>query len=200
MKRMWKKVASLTLVLSLMLGLMSGLTIQAAAADPEVKIESLASGYTLTFDGKEKFELSFTGKEKTNYVVFLIRGNEAPQEGNIYYIDGYNTEDSKAVKFTIFPKTLATDTYRLYVTGGSIALDVKNPVAVINVKAGLLGDVTQDGRVNIMDVGRLYSHTQKIDLLTGEGLAVADVTGDGRVNIMDVGRLYAHVQRTDPLY
>ena len=64
--------------------------------------------------------------------------------------------------------------------------------ATRQVKSGLRGDVTGDGKVNIGDVSRLYAHVRGINRLTGEG--VGDITGDGRVNIGDVSKLYSQVR------
>ena len=59
----------------------------------------------------------------------------------------------------------------------------------------LPGDVTGDGKLNIMDVARLYAHIKGTgtitDLIT---LNVADFTGDGKVNILDIVGLYAHIK------
>ena len=64
----------------------------------------------------------------------------------------------------------------------------------------LLGDLNGDGRVNIADVSRLYSHVKGTNPLTQENpVAWGDTNGDGRLNIADVSRLYSHVKGTLPL-
>lgn len=63
---------------------------------------------------------------------------------------------------------------------------------------GLKGDVNGDGKVNTMDVSRLYAHVRGTNPLSDEQLANADVNGDGKINTMDVSRLYAHVRGTNP--
>ena len=60
------------------------------------------------------------------------------------------------------------------------------------------GDVNGDGKVNTMDVSRLYAHVRGTNPLSDEQLANADVNGDGKINTMDVSRLYAHVRGTNP--
>ena len=58
----------------------------------------------------------------------------------------------------------------------------------------LLGDTNADGRVNIVDVSKLYSHTRGHGLITDEYfLRCADLTGDNRVNIADVAKAYANL-------
>ena len=72
---------------------------------------------------------------------------------------------------------------------------------VCGEKCRLPGDVSGDGRVNIGDVAKAFSHVRKKSLLTDpEDLAVADVTGDGRINIGDVARIFAHVAGKSPLW
>ena len=70
----------------------------------------------------------------------------------------------------------------------------------MDVKLCLIGDVTGDGRVNIMDVAKLYAHVKVGALTDPYALACSDTTGDGRVNIMDVARLYAHVKGMSQLF
>ena len=64
----------------------------------------------------------------------------------------------------------------------------------------LPGDINGDGRVNIVDVSRLYAHAKGSNPITAEELIpYCDLNGDGRVNIVDVSRLYAHAKGTAPL-
>jgi hypothetical protein len=61
----------------------------------------------------------------------------------------------------------------------------------------VLGDVTNDGKVTIVDVARLYAHVRKTSLIgEPEILERADTNGDGKINIGDVARLYAHVRKS----
>jgi hypothetical protein len=69
------------------------------------------------------------------------------------------------------------------------------------VKIHLLGDVTGDGRVNVGDTARVYSHVRKTAVITDEYLLkVADVSGDGRVNVGDTAKVYSHVRKTSLLW
>lgn len=73
---------------------------------------------------------------------------------------------------------------------------------IVNVSSkgygGMLGDVNGDGKVNIIDVGMLYSYVLGVNKnLTAQQLANANVNGDKVVNIIDVGRLYAFVLGTN---
>jgi hypothetical protein len=84
-----------------------------------------------------------------------------------------------------------TRTYTVTV-GGSVTQDAK---------ICLLGDVTGDGRVNVGDTAKVYSHVKQTALLTDEyALACADVSGDGRINVGDTAKIYSHVKQTSLLW
>lgn len=58
-----------------------------------------------------------------------------------------------------------------------------------------LGDVTQDGKVNIGDTARIYAHIRGINKLTDSYiLSCADTTGDERVTIGDAARAYGNLR------
>ena len=62
----------------------------------------------------------------------------------------------------------------------------------------LPGDVNGDGKVNIMDVAKLYAHIKGTLLIEDETqLRQADLTGDGNVNILDIAKLYTSVKGTE---
>lgn len=84
-----------------------------------------------------------------------------------------------------------TRTYTVTVASGNLIQDVQ---------IGLLGDITGDGRINIGDVSRLYSHIRGVNKITDEYLLeCANVVGGG-LNIADVSNLYAHVKGTNKLW
>ena len=61
------------------------------------------------------------------------------------------------------------------------------------------GDINGDGKVNVGDVSRLYSHIRGVRLITEEdALSRADLTGDGKIKIGDTARVYALVRSTVP--
>ena len=69
-----------------------------------------------------------------------------------------------------------------------------------DVKIHLKGDITGDGRINIMDVNRANLHFKKKITLTGYEFDCANVTGDTQVNIMDVNRLNLHFKGKSKLW
>ena len=69
----------------------------------------------------------------------------------------------------------------------------------VTITLELIGDVTGDSKINIMDVVKLYAAV-KGGQSGNENASAADVTGDGKVNIMDVVKLYAHVKGVSTLF
>ena len=57
----------------------------------------------------------------------------------------------------------------------------------------VLGDINQDGSINIQDLMLCLNHVSQKSLLTGDGLAAADVDESGAVDIRDLMRLLNYV-------
>lgn len=91
---------------------------------------------------------------------------------------------------------LKVTSFKACYSGDQAALETTRYNCVVG--NGLKGDVNGDGKVNTMDVSRLYAHVRGTNPLSDEQLANADVNGDGKINTMDVSRLYAHVRGTNP--
>lgn len=122
-------------------------------------------------DGTVAYTAEVTGNSASYSITGVAAGN-------------YTMEVSK--------KNHATRTYTLTVGTAAVTQDAK---------LLLIGDVTADGKVNIMDVVKLYAHVKGATLITDEyTLACSDVTGDSKVNIMDVVKLYAHVKGVSLLW
>ena len=77
-----------------------------------------------------------------------------------------------------------TREYNLSVTG-SLTQDVKLCVP---------GDVTGDGRINVADTSRAYSHVRGSAVLEDYAVACANMNGDTRLNVADVSKLYSLVR------
>ena len=61
----------------------------------------------------------------------------------------------------------------------------------------LIGDVNNDGNINIFDVTAIQRHLAEMELLSGDGLKAADCTGDGKVSIDDATRLQMYLAEYD---
>lgn len=75
----------------------------------------------------------------------------------------------------------------------------KAPAGVTEVLLVVKGDITGDGKINVIDVSKLYAHVKQASPLSGDILFIADITGDGRINVIDVSKLYAHVKQASLL-
>ncbi len=64
---------------------------------------------------------------------------------------------------------------------------------------GLLGDISGDQKINIIDVDTLFRHVMKFDTKewSEEQIYRADVNKDNKVNIIDVDKLFRYVMKYD---
>lgn len=100
-----------------------------------------------------------------------------------YSIDALLTGD---YVITVYKQDHVTRSYPVTLT---------EEAAVLDLKLQLLGDINGDGKRNVGDVSKIYSHTRKKALITDEYLlSCADLTGDGRVNIGDTADAYAYIK------
>ena len=60
--------------------------------------------------------------------------------------------------------------------------------------SGIVGDVNDDGKVDILDVSKVVAHVKSVKKLSGKELERADVNSSGAVDIKDVSMLVAHVK------
>ncbi len=77
---------------------------------------------------------------------------------------------------------------------------IGNEPVNLDVKLHLVGDITGDGQINIMDVNRANLHFKKKITLTGYEFDCANITGDTQVNIMDVNRMNLHFKGKSKLW
>ncbi len=79
----------------------------------------------------------------------------------------------------------------------SAAIGDKTAVCKIVVKgaAEIVGDINQDGNINLVDLMQCLNHVGRKELLEGKTLETADINGDGAVNLVDLMRLLNYVGR-----
>ena len=108
--------------------------------------------------------------------------------------DSYRMENVLSGTYTleVSKANHVTRTYEITVGDENVTQDVK---------IHLIGDVNGDGKVNTIDVNRVYAHVRETNPLTGYELKCANVAGkDSIVNTVDVNRIYAHVKGTNLLW
>ena len=78
------------------------------------------------------------------------------------------------------------------------AVTVVSAPVVQDIKIYMLGDINEDGSINIQDVIRLLNHVNNSNTISDT--KHCDINKDGAVNIQDVIRLLNHVNNNKPLF
>lgn len=89
-------------------------------------------------------------------------------------------------------------TYKLYIEkmnhiSKEYSITIDNESIVLNVKICPLGDINEDGKINVKDWNRLYEHIMGIQNFSDEELVRADINKDGKANVKDWNRMYEHI-------
>ena len=113
-----RKSMTRVLLLALILALLCVGALAAEEASATVNIKDKDYSVVPT-ENYEKFILSYTADEGEQ-LVMLLKGEEAPNASNIYYID----QQTGNGNFTIYPKQLTSGTYRLLVANSHTAKEV----------------------------------------------------------------------------
>ena len=123
------------------------------------------------------------------------------------YVDIYDEEGTlinfailtgkeAAYELLIFPQT----SYTVSVSkeghvSRTYTLDVAEDSATLELQICPVGDTSGDGKLNMGDISRIYSHIRSTKLLTDDyALDCADVTGDGKLNVGDTAELYSRIR------
>lgn len=211
-----KKAFRIVLVLALAV---LCLTAVAAAADApasgicDVKVEDAFSGKitleaqkadgtpvatpTTQEEGKEvyadavKVKLTYTGADSNaQYLVLALNDNTTvPTENNVAFIDQTNGN----VTFDVYPKTLENGkTYNIYLSSDAASGDVTQMTKVGSFgyyAAYKLGDVNEDGEIDVKDVSRLVQAVVGNITLEGNSRLAGNVVVDEDIDVKDVTRL-----------
>ena len=102
--------------------------------------------------------------------------------------------------------SVAAGTYTLKVSKANhvtrqYTVTVGSTSIIQDVKIHLKGDIDGNGKVNVGDTTKVYSHVKKTALITDEYMLLcADIDGNGKINVGDTTKVYAHVKKTSPLW
>ena len=134
---------------------------------------------------------NLTGNQQ--YLLLVLKGEGVPTAENIAYIDQAAAQNG-SVSFTAYPKELTKGTYHVYLVGGGTAFNAAKPDATFQYdKKYTLGDVNEDGKINIGDATEALNHVVENIVLTGNKFSAADVVKDGKVNILDVTMILNYI-------
>ena len=99
------------------------------------------------------------------------------------------TTTTKATTATTKVTTAATT--KVTTTATTKATTAGTPAGTVNpgTKATLLGDVTNDGVIDVRDVTILNQYIVQLTTLNEQQLANADVIADGKIDLKDLGQL-----------
>ena len=127
--------------------------------------------------------IAYDSTNEQHTVIIVPKGWNGQDADKIEYVD----QDGDA--FTVLPvNTLADGTYEVKV-GGTDGTIKQGEFTVGEPTPGsdrLLGDVTNDGKINVSDGSAILGHYAGTALLTdAEDLKAADATEDGKINVSD---------------
>ena len=132
-------------------------------------------------------DLDYTGEEQFVSPVVTVNGVTLT-EGVDFYLEGdYSATEAGEYNVTIVGMGL-------YTGNVSISYKVNSENVVI-----VLGDVNNDGKINVTDVSKTAAHVKGIKSLDINAQKSADVNGDGKINVTDVSKIAAHVKGIKPL-
>ena len=130
--------------------------------------------------------------ENQQYLLLVLKGEGVPTAENIAYIDQAAAQNG-SVSFTAYPSALTKGTYHVYLVGAGKTFAESKVASFKCDQKYTLGDVNEDGKINISDVTVVLNHVVENIVLAGNKYMAADVTKDGVVNIRDVTRLLNYV-------
>ena len=70
----------------------------------------------------------------------------------------------------------------------------------LDMKIHLVGDVTGDGKLNVIDYTAVLRHVKKTQKLEGYEFSCGDIDGNGALNILDYTKILRHVKKVEMLW
>ena len=132
-------------------------------------------------------DLDYTGEEQFVSPVVTVNGVTLT-EGVDFYLEG-DYSATEAGEYNVMIAGMG-----LYTGSVSVSYKVNGKTVVI-----ILGDVNNDGKINVTDVSKTAAHVKGIRPLDENAQKRADVNGDNKINVTDIAKIAAHVKGIKPL-
>lgn len=133
----------------------------------------------------EYLDVSKLKINEDNNIIYDLKVDSSYEDliSNIDTSGSISVTDSKGNNVELSSKVKTNDT-----------LTVKLSSKTVEYKISVLGEFTNDGKISIGDVAKLYSNVKgKVTLNDAEKIA-GDVTNDGKISIADVAKLYSYIK------
>lgn len=152
---------------------------------------AITSEAAATVTKPTSYKLSYNDasvKAGDQYLVLMVAASDIASDDPSYtitsdsllYIDQAASTDGNITFETVYP-TSVTDAVIL-LSGG--AFEQPKVIAKVDAK-GILGDVDDNGKVNVADAQTILRYSVKLKTFTDEQKDLADVDGNGKTNISD---------------
>ena len=80
------------------------------------------------------------------------------------------------------------------------AVTVATTAVVQDAKIHLRGDINGDGKLTVLDYGKVLRHAKGLALLTGYEFKCGDINGDGKLSVADYGKILRHAKTIEYLW
>lgn len=80
------------------------------------------------------------------------------------------------------------------------AVTVADTAVVQDAKIHLRGDINGDGKLTVLDYGKVLRHAKGLALLTGYEFKCGDINGDGKLSVADYGKILRHAKTIEYLW
>lgn len=142
--------------------------------------------------------------ENQQYLLMVLKGGAdgsapgVPTAENIAYIDQAAAQNG-SVSFAAYPKELTKGTYYVYLVGGGTAFSDSQVASFEYDKKYTLGDVNEDGMINVLDAMDVIYHIVGTKTLNETQMLAANVLrggSDDTINVKDAMQIIYYIVGT----
>lgn len=142
--------------------------------------------------------------ENQQYLLLVLKGGAdgsapgVPTADNIAYIDQMAATET-GVSFTAYPKELTKGKYYVYLVGGGMAFAQSQVASFEYDKKYTLGDVNEDGMINVLDAMDVIYHIVGTKTLNETQMLAANVLrggSDDTINVKDAMQIIYYIVGT----